>query len=253
MISSLLICAYSIWRAVEPYPNDAMDWVLLATSIVFQTLALAYAYPLYQEYRWRLYRKIGANTELESVYSNVMFLRAFLLLDLMFNTIVSLCSGLGLFNTGFRLALEIVNLIVGFLFIFSGWKAFNKEYRFLVVLFFCFCWVSPAFIIYNFIVIGINGSTTSPVYETKALSILFVSTGAAQLVIRILLMFLAILVVQHFGEIDNLANVRQIQEEIDDENVQFDFGSLGNDDSVTSVIQNTYAQGGFKDDVYVKA
>jgi hypothetical protein len=253
---SALLTGFAVYRFFEAFTNEADDYILFLVLVVSQVFYFIVAYPLHQEFGWRVYRKVGSDKQIRVIYKRFLIFITLLKFDLMFALINILTSGKGVYNTGWNLALDIIAGVIMLLFFFLGWKGMKREIPWATAVFFGLSIIEPIYIVYNIIELS-NSPRLSPDanYSEKAIAVLFIATACLFLVFRMLVMIFAVMVWRSYGKglKDILLAKPYLKEKkvsIQDENdVIYDIQDTAEPPewSLEDVITNTYAA-----DVYVK-
>jgi len=265
MVCAILITLYGIWRFVEPGAREVIDWILLISVVTFQAVYFLLAFPLYQDYSWRLYRKVGSDKKFRGIYKNYLIYLGLLKFDFMFSVINIVVSGAAVLQHMLWLSIDLSNLVVQIAFLIMGWQAMSRESNVLGIIFFVLMPFGPAYIIYFFLELHIQ-NFLGQTYDKKALSIVFIVTGSCALVLRLTLLPFAIIAFRSFGlglknleflkKQSNLNNDEGEDSSSEDINeVEYDFHETPDDKkkeekdwNYSEIIRNTHAL----DDSYVK-
>jgi len=261
MFQALLSTSLGIFKFVEPYKNDWVDYGFLIVPCACQLVYFAVAYSLRQEYTWRLYRKAGADKEFRLIFKLYLMFKTFSKLDIMFAIINVVVGGLATVTNVVSTA--IAWSMVGFYIIFHviGTYAFNKESVILSFVYFAMFVVSPSYIIYM-IVILYRMLRYDYSYDARTLAYLFTITGILAFVIHICQLVFGIITFRNFGRgLQNLEFLKKNKkagkdadgdedlQDLDDDDIDYveydeskrreDAGTV--DFSLFDVIRNTYA------------
>jgi len=252
MFISLLSTAYYIFRFAEPYDNDFFDYAFLLISLGAQIFFIIMAFPLHNEYLWRLYRKVGADKNFRNIYKHYLIYLCILKLFVMFGLINCLTSGRGFLDvqTDFRLVFDIIEFIILLACLAIGFYAAKNEMR-PIYIFYMVIEVFPlAYFIYGF-TNSLLYLIVDPSYEMASIFTISCTCGIFAIGFNVLLFILNLGTIRNFDKgLKNLefiakqSEVQIIANDIDDEDV-YDFetnpGTINEDDlTVLDVIRNTY-------------
>eukprot|EP01091_Cochliopodium_minus_P020361 TRINITY_DN8872_c0_g1_i1.p1 TRINITY_DN8872_c0_g1~~TRINITY_DN8872_c0_g1_i1.p1 ORF type:complete len:317 (+),score=48.74 TRINITY_DN8872_c0_g1_i1:39-989(+) len=195
LVTSTLVMGYSGFQFYT-MGSDRLTAVPLArfiVSICFGVINYILGYIVYQDFGWRMYRKIGADFNLVSMYKNYQIFVSLLKMDFLFN-IVGVCSfGLFLFED-WEWIILIVSLLVTFGWIILGWLGSRKENKLAFIFFFLFSLVEPVYIISRAAYVIIKHQSNKRETWPSLIAIVVCS-----LIVRSLLIIYAIFVRLHFG------------------------------------------------------
>lgn len=242
MVSSLCFCSYSVFRFLLPYNNDWGDFLLLFLSCSFQITYLAIAYPIYKEFSWRYFRKLGSDPFLRQLYKGYLQFSTLLRFDFLFvfvNLVLSITElefSSPLVEVPFMLLMSLSYIA----FYMCGYHGVRYEYKSIIPPFFIFGMIGPTFIIFLFLETWINLPT-----QWDILTVCTFCTASISFIVRFQLLGQAWICYQNFGKGFQIRKMRKKKKEefITNENV-------GTNEQLTvqDVIQNTYALA----DVYIK-
>eukprot|EP01130_Rhizamoeba_saxonica_P006884 TRINITY_DN2761_c0_g1_i1.p1 TRINITY_DN2761_c0_g1~~TRINITY_DN2761_c0_g1_i1.p1 ORF type:complete len:364 (-),score=19.91 TRINITY_DN2761_c0_g1_i1:41-1132(-) len=230
------------------------DYTLAITVVLFQLIYLLFIKPLHSEYSWRLYRRVGSDKGLRRMHTTLLKFQTLIKFDFMFMFITILISGDGIFSfydssNSILIVMDILWFFLAIATIVIGWIAFKYEKRYLVVVFYFLCPISPAYITFLFLEDFIlQDASNIEILQ----SIIFLGSSAIALLMRIILMIFGGLVYRSFGEgltkintepdqpisaaIDNRTTYDIYYEEVDDHG-----NSIASSLTYEDVMRNTYA------------
>jgi len=259
MAVSLLLTGFGIFRFVSHYEDPTIDLIFLITVITAQLFYFIAAFPLHQEYSWRLYRRVGSDKRIRGMFKTYLLFIAILKFDLMFGFINIITSGNGIQNEGYQLGFDIVDGVTLIAFFAFGWLGMKKEIRWMIVIFFCLSPINLLYIAYWFVNIHKTSQLDGIIYKRTAIAVLYIITGTFAAICRFFVVPAAVVVFRNFGNgLSQLSEPRhrQVHKEDDnpskdldgEEDIIYDVKGDGEIDwTLEDVITNTYAE-----DVYVK-
>jgi len=267
MFQATFITAYAIFQFWLPSPNDIIDYVLIVVSGVCQISYFVFGFFLYQEYVWHLYKKVGSDKQIRTMYRVYLLWKAFFKLDVLYTLFSVILSGKGVFNDGFMAACDwTVTAIIIFIYAPLGYYAVeteNRRYAIVWMIMFPISWIYIAAMwSWQYIYNGTNYAN----FSSKVLGIMFSVTGALAVVVHVILLVYSIKTVNNFGkglhdilnpeDTKSIKNVQDeeivyagISEDDDDDDDRSDIigqeetgsAGIGDDLSIHDVLRNTYA------------
>jgi hypothetical protein len=258
MFQALLSTSLGIFKFVEPYKNDWVDYGFLLVTCACQLVYFAVAYSLRQEYTWRLYRKAGADKTFRLIFKQYLIMKTFSKLDIMFGIINVVCAGLAVLSNVVAAAIAWSMLAYYIIFHIVGTYAVKFEITRLTMVYFSMFAVSPAYFVYMLVVMY-RMLEFDDSYDAKTLAYMFTLTALLAFIIHIALFVFAFITYRNYGRgLKNLEFLRKNKKSdanADDDDLQdldedVDYveydeskrGEMGESDfSLFDVIRNTYA------------
>jgi len=251
MLISLLSTGYYIFRFFEPYENDFFDWIFFFISVGTQIFFIVMAFPLHNEYLWRLYRKVGADKNYRNIYRHYLIYLCILKLFVMFGMINFLTSGRGFLqiSTDYSIVFDIIEFIILIAVLVIGYYAAKNEIRPLYIFYMVIEILPLGYVIYAYTK-SLFYLTLEPTYEVGSIFAISVTCGVFAIGFNIMLFILNFGTLRNFGKgLRNLEFIKNQSEtgfDVNDEDGEiYDFetnpGTINEDDlTVLDVIRNTY-------------
>jgi len=173
----------------------------------FSPLNILLGYLSYKALGWRIYRKIGTNVQMIRIYRTYQIFLAFLKMDLQFGLTIVLAIGLLWKVATLEFYLDIGFFVITVVWAGVGWFAIRHEKKLLVVLFFLFALVEPAYLVWKVIeVLNTNGDWRDAQFTAPVIII-----SALALFCRALLFIYTIIAAKHFNQ--GLRNIFEKEED----------------------------------------
>jgi len=246
MFLAVFVVLWNVIRAVDKFNTSIYEWISLGVAGACQLVYFGISYPLYKEYRWRLYREAVLDSRSRELYLAYLKWSCFLKLDTNFGIMASFLSGRGVCNSGVNAVLDYISVIVEIIFLAIGYYFVRRELVWPTRFWFFLFPLLPAYII-TFMVRHYQVSL-SPEDLLYTLRILFTGAGVLSLATRVGLIYYSIVVYQNFGkglpaiikekEANLLRNTEIIEEEEEDD--QFDDVILAEPHEPTRNTRDSY-------------
>jgi len=194
-----LLCAFAASRLFGNLPTIMLYDVVMFVGVIFCQFVCSIILPwLLKEHKWRLYRKVGTDMHLRSMYTRYLVLLCLLKSLLLLAIITGTSSGLNIQDKTGTIALDVMHWVTTLAFVVLGGLSFRFEWRAGLFIALFVGLYAPAYIIYWFYAIISTKQADSNVYVKRALAISFLTTGALTLVIQPLSMILLALQYPNF-------------------------------------------------------
>jgi len=169
-------------------------WVRFISVCVFTPVNIILSIFVYRNFGWFVYRKIGASIMMIDMYRVYQQTITLLKLDLQFgiNLVMVAWFFLSLELENYELYMNIVVIILTFVWAGLGWVSVRLEKKIGIAIFFGFAPIQPAYIIYK--LIKMRDDVPSKVYRP-----LVYAMGSASIISRILCVIWVIRCLRNFG------------------------------------------------------
>lgn len=186
-----LLCAFAASRLFGNLPTIMLYDVIMFVGVVFCQFACSIVLPwLLKEHKWRLYRKVGTDIHLRSMYFRYLVLLCLLKSLLLLAIINGTSSGLNIQDKTGTIALDVMHWVTTLTFVVLGGLSFRFEWRAALFIALFLGLYAPAYVIYWFYEIISTKQVDSTIYVKRALAISFLTTGALTLIIQPISMIL---------------------------------------------------------------
>ena len=186
-----LLCAFAASRLFGNLPTIFLYDVIMFVGVVFCQFACSIVLPwLLKEHKWRLYRKVGTDMHLRSMYWRYLVLLCLLKSLLLLAIINGTSSGLNIQDKTGTIALDVMHWVTTLAFVVLGGLSFRFEWRAPLFIALFLGLYAPAYVIYWFYEIISTKQADSDVYVKRALAISFLTTGTLTLIIQPIAMLL---------------------------------------------------------------
>lgn len=210
-LSGLLLCGFAFWRIFALAVKNITD-IVMCSGVSFSQILISLILPfIIKEHKWKMYRKIGADSNLRctlfiikkiqwflALYQRYLFTNSLSKLLLLFSIIDGISSGIELQIQNYYIfdILLWITLIITTILV---WLSFRNEWKVAVIGSFIMAIYSPVYIVVLFVYIIQNNQIYSKLYTLRTLSILFISSGSITLIILFIVLILLILQYRQFG------------------------------------------------------
>jgi len=243
MFVSLFVTAWSVWRKIEPNLDNYLEYMFVVSNSITQIFYFSVSWALYKEYRWVLWKKAGSDLDTQNMYTNYLKWSCFQKLDMTFAGYCILFSGDGVFNIGWKQALDwsmavllVITIITGYIFVRKEWSLPSK-------LWFLILPVAPAYVIALFVL-----ENDLP-KDDYSLYIPFRLTGALLFISRIFLVYYTVILIDNYGkgliELTALNNEKALIDEEDE-------APSENGDYVEAITHSQHGEGEERESYSIK-
>jgi len=197
---AIFITGWAIYRFVQPWMNEVTDYLFMCVACLCQVIYFVLSYWLYGEYRWRLYKKAGADKKFRAIYRIFLLWITFLKLCATLVIFNILLSGDGIYNTGWISGVAATMAAITLIWLIVSYIAVKSESKLLMGCCFLYFLLSPSYIIgfwieqYNF------NQTPQSDYVSKTMGDLFTIIGVINIIMHFILIVLSITVLRNFGK-----------------------------------------------------
>jgi len=192
---SALLTVYVVYQLAVVEKDSVLN-LLQVVVVILGDLAYCYfGYQLYLEFGWRIYKKIGADPQMRSMYKAFQVFMTFLKVDYQFQ-IVLLAQNLTLVlaTDDVEFYLNIVGVLIVTAVVALGVYAVRKENSVLMIIFIVLAVLEPAYVIFR-----CYRLVTDDQYSDLPIKQMFITAGAS-IFCRVLLVAVAIVVMVNFGK-----------------------------------------------------
>lgn len=155
MVTHTLIFIYAIWNYL--YYRQRSEFtcrffckvslpVMIAVCVI-QAVHIASSYFIQSKFGWRIYKKVGGDAELQSIYRTYQIFCSVLRIDLFVDIIVLAMVGFYFFTDTLSLVLSICCLVFSFGWTWLGLYAVRREGKNLMYIFQILAVIEPAIIV----------------------------------------------------------------------------------------------------------
>jgi len=200
MFQACFLTGWAIFRFLQPYKNQVVDYVFIIVTCACQLIYFAVAYSLRTEYVWRLYRKAGADKKFRNMYKTYLKWLTFFKLDIAFSVPNVMLAVRGVLSLSWRAGLNWTMLICIIVFLVIGYIAVKREIKRLVVAWFCLYPINILYIIGMMYYTHLFNQSNEADYTTKTVALMFYITGSVTLVNRVFLGVFSYVVYKNFKQ-----------------------------------------------------
>jgi len=137
--------------------KDIFDFVLITTVFVSEILYIILVYPIYRNYRWIFFKKVGGDTKFREMYQRWQQYKSILKFDLLFGILILITSGLFTqinftaeqLDTKHEIMDLLLNLgtcLITVAVFVCGFFGVKKEIKSMMTAFFVLCTTEPIYI-----------------------------------------------------------------------------------------------------------
>lgn len=180
-----LLCAFAASRLFGNLPTIMLYDVVMFVGVVFCQFSCTVILPfLLKEHKWKLYRKVGADIPLRSMYTRYLIMICVVKVLLLLSIINGTSSGVGISDKAGTIALDVAHWVTTLAFSILGVLSFRFEWRAGAWIAMVLGLYAPAYVIYWFYEIIITKQVDSTAYVLRALAISFLTSGSLTLIFQ---------------------------------------------------------------------
>lgn len=193
-VASLLVAAYSCYDYFIACRNDDMCLARMVVALALQPFNVGFGALLMSDLNWLAYKVGGANAELQRLYRQHGAFLGVTKVDFQVAvSLVILASFSGVLSET-ALFLSVIGLWVSAWWLVGAWFASRHEHRAVMVVFFVFALLQPAYVLYKLVSIATDWSEYQQLISYPCLVL-----GGLSLALRAVVVALGARVYRDFG------------------------------------------------------
>jgi len=137
----------------DPKSVDLYDYITIAVTVACEITYFILLYPIYQEYSWKFFKKVGGDPKFRALYKRFQQFKALLKIDFFWAIVLLITDGFfsplvsPKYFSVFNLMIDIMSAATVVVTVIVGYFAIKREERHLSFLFFFLLLGQPAYII----------------------------------------------------------------------------------------------------------
>jgi len=150
---TLLVAFYAIYNVVNRVSAtgtaEIVLWIRFVSVCVFCPLNFILGWLTYKSFGWKIYRKIGANSELQSRYQTYQIFMSLVKMDLFMGTTLVLAVGMFQIDDHVEFYIDLAMLVLTIALAILGWMGIRHEQKTPVYIFLACSVIEPGYIIWK--------------------------------------------------------------------------------------------------------